>query len=70
MGGLRCAKEIIDNGFRLNAAMGCMNTTILLHPDNEPSYEERDEFLAASEALAKVCAKIEKRIASGRPYEG
>lgn len=65
MGGLPCAKEIIDNRNHLNAATGCMVATILLYPDNPPTYAERDEWLKAAEALAVVAAKIEKRIAGG-----
>lgn len=62
MGGLPCAKEVIDNRNHLNAATGCMVATILLHPDNPPTYDERDEWIAAAEKLAQVAAKIEKRI--------
>lgn len=66
MGGVPCAKEVIDNRNALVQQLACMVATILLHQDNSPTYAERDEFIAAGEALAKVAAKIEARIGGGQ----
>lgn len=65
MGGLRCAKEVIDNRNALVRQLDCLDATILLHQDNPPTYDERDEFIAAADALAKIAAKIEARIGGG-----
>jgi len=66
MGGLPCAKEIIDQGFRLGAAIGCMSTSILLHAEHtQPTQAMSDEFRDASEKLAVIAAKIEKYVRQG-----
>lgn len=64
MGGIPCAKAIIDNMHGLIRVMWCMATTIFLAATKgvEPTYEEQEAFLAASEALAKVASGIEARV--------
>jgi hypothetical protein len=64
MGGLPCAKQIIDNGNALHQQLQCMNASILLAAPSgvQPTYEEADEFKRLSEPLAKCAAAIEKRV--------
>ena len=70
MGGLPCAKEIIDNGHAVRRSLGCMDTSILLNAEmTQPTQEQSDEFRAAAENLAKVAAKIERYVSQGGPYE-
>lgn len=68
MGGVRCAKEIIDNFNRMTAAVACMATTIQLNQDNQPTQDEADEFQKAAREVAMVAAKIEKRVGTGTGY--
>lgn len=67
MGGIRCAKEIIDNGNAVTQQLGCMNASILLAAINgvEPTYEEAKAFRAAADALCLVASGIEKRVREG-----
>lgn len=64
MGGLPCAKQIIDNGNAVTQQMGCLNATILLAAPTgvQPTYEEAEEFKQVADKLAAVCAAIEKRV--------
>ena len=64
MGGLPCAKVIIDNGNALTQKMQCLNATILLSAGGgfSPTYEEQESFMATAEAHAKCCAKIAHRL--------
>lgn len=66
MGGLPCAKQIIDQSHALTQAMGCMSASILLNHENvQPTLAMADEFKAACEAVAKVAAKIQAHVAVG-----
>lgn len=64
MGGLQCAKQVIDNGYALRQKMGCMETSILLASQQgiEPTYEEAELYRKKAEELALVCSAIEKRV--------
>ena len=64
MGGLPCAKVIIDNMHGLIRVMWCMATSIFLASSRgvEPSYEEQESWLKATENVAQVAAAIEKRM--------
>lgn len=64
MGGIRCAKEIIDNMHGLVRVMYCMSASIFLNAiiGKEPSYESRDRFIAKSDELAKLCDDIVKEV--------
>lgn len=66
MGGLPCAKEIIDNRNALVQAMDCMVASILLNADStQPTLKQRDEFVAATAEVAKLAAQIEAYVSSG-----
>lgn len=70
MGGLPCAKQIIDNYFALVQAGGCMSTSILLAAVNHgsPTQDQADRFAKAANALAEIMAEIEKSVRDGAPY--
>lgn len=71
MGGLSCAKTIIDNGNALTQAMQCMNASIHLNSSRvQPTYEQRDRFLAATNQVAKIAAEIEEYVREGGEYDG
>jgi len=66
MGGLPCAKSIIDNGNALTQAMQCMNASILLNaPHTQPTEAMEDEFLMATAQVSKVAKRIEKYVRTG-----
>lgn len=67
MGGLPCAKTIIDQRNAVVQAMDCMSASILLAAPNGsyPSDQMEDEFVAAAQNLAEVAAKIEKHVREG-----
>jgi hypothetical protein len=70
MGGLRCAKEIIDNFAAVENQFNCMRASIHLAGEFDgsglrPTYEQRDEFIAAADSLVKVMAGIQQYV-SGR----
>jgi hypothetical protein len=66
MGGLPCAKEIIDQGYLLGASIGCMSTSILLNAAHtQPTEAMSDEFRQACEAVAVIAATIEKYVREG-----
>lgn len=64
MGGLPCAKVIIDNGNATVQVLSCMNASILLANGAgiNPTYAEQEAFMAASNALAAVASKIAARL--------
>lgn len=69
MGGLPCAKQIIDQMYALIQSMGCMNASILLyHEASQPTQEMADEFQAACNNVAKVAAKIQRHVTTGGEY--
>lgn len=69
MGGLQCAKQIIDQAKALEQAMGCMSNSILLnHETTQPTQAMADEFQAACNAVALLAAKIERYVRAGAEY--
>jgi hypothetical protein len=66
MGGLPCAKQVIDNGNALHQKLQCMNASILLAAPRgvEPTYAEVEEFRKKADELAIIAAVIEKRVRS------
>lgn len=63
MGGLQCAKTIIDNKNALIQQMECMTASIQLNSTRiQPTYEMQDKFIAVTEQVAKVAAEIEKYV--------
>jgi hypothetical protein len=70
MGGLPCAKEIIDNGNALQMKLNCTYASILLNaPRIQPTYEQRDKFFKAADNLARVAAEIEVYVGAGGTSE-
>lgn len=66
MGGLPCAKQIIDQREALQQAMGCMSNSILLYHDTtQPTQEQADAFQAACNEVAALASKIERYVRSG-----
>lgn len=69
MGGVACAKTIIDQGNAVTQQLGCMNATIQLAasgaPQRYPSEELETEFVEAANAFAKVCSKVERYCRTG-----
>lgn len=60
MGGLQCAKEIIDQRNALVQQLDCMVASIHLNSTiKQPNERHEEAFIAASSALAKVAADIE-----------
>lgn len=69
MGGLPCAKTIIDQMYALVQAMGCMSASILLnHETTQPTQQMADEFQDACNEVAKVAARIQKHVSAGGAY--
>jgi hypothetical protein len=63
VGGLRCAKELIDQQAALERQLACTKNTILLNSTTvQPTYEELEQFQGLAESLAKCAAAIEARI--------
>jgi len=61
MGGIRCAKEIIDNMAALVHQMKCTENTIVEYRDQfnvEPTQDQVKEFISRTEAVAKYCQEI------------
>lgn len=71
MGGLPCAKTIIDQRNAVVQAMDCMATSILLAAPSGayPSEEMEDKFVAAAQKLAQIAAEIEKHVREGGEYD-
>ena len=66
MGGLPCAKQIIDNRNGLVQAMDCMTASILLnHQTTAPTQEMADEFQEKCNEVAKLSAKIQRYVSVG-----
>lgn len=67
MGGLPCAKTIIDQRAAVVRAMDCMSNTILLGAPNGsyPTDAMEDEFVKAASHLAEVATRIEKAVRTG-----
>lgn len=69
MGGPPVWKEIIDNFNALAQVVGCMAESIRIAGSKEgsgvmPTNEQRDKFIAASNALANVASEIEKHVSA------
>ena len=70
MGGLPCAKAVIDNGYALTQKLACMSASIMLNAGNtQPSYEQMDEFIRRANYLAEYAAEIQSYV-SGDGKEG
>jgi len=66
MGGLPCAKEIIDQRAALVQKMDCMATSILLNAQTtQPTEAMEDEFRTAANALALIASKIQRYVTTG-----
>lgn len=67
MGGLPCAKTIIDQRAGVVRVMDCMSTTILLSAQNGayPTEQMEDEFVKAAGHLADVATRIEQAVRTG-----
>lgn len=64
MGGLPCAKQILDQIRALEQAMGCMaNTIVLYHDTTQPTQDQADAFQDACNEVALVAGKIQKYVA-------
>ena len=70
MGGLACAKEIIDHYNHLVAAGACMVASIQLAATEgrEPTYAQLHEFQKLAEPLARCMARIEQSVRVEEPY--
>lgn len=69
MGGLQCAKQIIDQAKALEQAVGCMSNSILLnHETTQPTQAMADEFQAACNEVAALATKIERHVRTGSGY--
>lgn len=71
LGGLSCAKEIIDNRNGLVQQLACMVASIHLAGENDgsgvrPTEAQRDAFLKASNELAKIAADIQSHVGGGQ----
>jgi len=67
VGGIRCAKEIIDAGAAVTHQLACMTASIHLAGESDgsgirPTYEQQDEFLAAAKALTAVSSSIQQHV--------
>lgn len=67
MGGVPCAKTIIDQRAGVIRVMDCMATTILLSAPNGsyPTEQMEDEFVAAATKLAEIATRIEQAVRTG-----
>lgn len=66
MGGLPCAKQIIDNRNALVHALDCMCASILLNADTtQPTDDQAKLFQETAEPLAKLSAEIEEYVRTG-----
>lgn len=65
-GGLRCAKEIIDQRNALVRALDCMVASIVLNAaETQPTDEHLKLFQEATEPVAKLAASIEDYVRTG-----
>ncbi len=66
MGGLPCAKAVIDNGYGVTQALSCMSASILLNASHtQPTEKQLDEFIARANHLISYAAKIQKHVSDG-----
>ena len=66
MGGLPCAKQIIDQRNALVQAMDCMGASIQLYADQtQPTQDMANDFQQACETVAVAAAKIERYVTTG-----
>jgi hypothetical protein len=67
MGGLQCAKTVIDQGAGLVRAMNCMSTSILLAAPggSYPTEEMEEKFVRLADELALLSAEIEHHVREG-----
>jgi hypothetical protein len=70
VGGIRCAKEIIDQFNHLTAAGQCMVASLHLGSteQREPTYDQLYEFQKLAEPLARCMARIEASVRGEEPY--
>lgn len=69
MGGVRCAKEIIDNFAGVTHQVECMKTSIHFAGEFDgsglrPTEEQRDAFFKAGDELVKVASEIQLYVSS------
>lgn len=70
MGGLPCAKIIIDNRNALVQQMDCMVASIHLNSARiQPTYDHQNRFLKATEQVAKIAAEIQAYVNEGGEYD-
>lgn len=63
MGGLPCAKAVIDNRNALVQQLDCMVASIHLNSTvKQPTDRHLEQFKEAAERLAKVAAEIEEYV--------
>lgn len=66
MGGLPCAKAVIDNGYALQQKLNCMSASIMLNASHtQPTEKQMDEFITRSNHLAEYAAEIQKYVSQG-----
>ena len=65
MGGLPCAKVIIDQRNALVQTMDCMIATVYLHRDTPPTVEQMNAFVDTANQLATLAWKIEFYVREG-----
>ena len=60
MGGLPCAKAVLDQRAALDRALACMSNSILLNADStQPTEEMLDTFTGKANDLATLASKIQ-----------
>lgn len=65
MGGLPCAKQIIDQRNALVQVLDCMCASIQLYSDNkQPTEDMEAKFKAVCDSVASVAVKIEAYVSS------
>lgn len=63
MGGLPCAKQVLDQRAALNRALDCMSNSILLNADaTQPTEDQLDAFVAKANDLATLASKIQAHV--------
>lgn len=66
MGGLPCAKEIIDRAAEVAGFIECLNASVSMYAGTtEPTQQEVDRFSSQAEKLLEVGRAILKRLESG-----
>lgn len=70
MGGLPCAKAVIDNGYAVTQKLNCMSASIMLNASHtQPTDEQMDEFIARANHLAEYAAKVQEYVSRGSEEE-